>query len=54
VSGLNWHDRERLLGETGRASLFKALREQVGLTLDPQNAPIEVLVIDHVERPSAN
>jgi uncharacterized protein (TIGR03435 family) len=40
--------------ETGQASLFTTIREQMGLRLDPQKAPIEVLVIDHVERPSAN
>ena len=31
-----------------------ALREQLGLQLITPTAPIEVLVIDHIERPSAN
>jgi len=31
-----------------------ALQEQIGLKLEPQKAPVEVLVIDHVEQPSAN
>jgi uncharacterized protein (TIGR03435 family) len=32
----------------------EALRNQLGLKLEPQKGPVELLVIDHVERPSAN
>jgi uncharacterized protein (TIGR03435 family) len=32
--------------------ILAALREQLGLTLEPMNAPVEVLVIDHVEEPT--
>lgn len=35
-------------------SLFGALEEQLGLKLEPQRGPVEVLVIDSIDRPSAN
>jgi uncharacterized protein (TIGR03435 family) len=31
-----------------------ALEEQMGLTLESTKAPIEMLVIDHMEKPDAN
>jgi uncharacterized protein (TIGR03435 family) len=34
--------------------LFTAMQEQLGLKLVPVKAPVDVIVIDHVERPSAN
>ncbi len=35
-------------------SLFTAIREQLGLLLAPSKAPVEVIVIEHIEQPSAN
>lgn len=35
-------------------NVFDALEQQVGLKLQAQKAPVEVYVIDHVERPSEN
>ena len=39
---------------SGGPSIFTALREQLGLKLDPVQAPREFLMIDSIERPSAN
>jgi uncharacterized protein (TIGR03435 family) len=35
-------------------SIFVAVQEQLGLKLEPTRAPVDVVVIDSVRRPSAN
>jgi uncharacterized protein (TIGR03435 family) len=35
-----------------RPTFFTAMREQLGLRLQPAMGPVEVIVIEHVERPS--
>jgi uncharacterized protein (TIGR03435 family) len=32
------------------ADLFTAIRDSLGLRLEPRKEPVEVLVIDHIER----
>ena len=34
--------------------IFQAIQEQLGLRLVPAKGPVDVLVIDHIERPSEN
>jgi uncharacterized protein (TIGR03435 family) len=36
------------------ATFLGAVKEQLGLKLKPGKAPLKMLVIDHVERPSEN
>jgi uncharacterized protein (TIGR03435 family) len=33
-------------------NLLSAIQEQLGLRLEPAKAPVEVLVVDHAERPT--
>jgi uncharacterized protein (TIGR03435 family) len=40
--------------ENSGPSIYTALQEQLGLKLESQKGPVEVLIIDHVEQASAN
>jgi uncharacterized protein (TIGR03435 family) len=48
---LTWSPEQT--GESG-PSLFAAVQEQLGLKLESTKAPVDVLVIDHVDRPTQN
>lgn len=36
--------------DTPPPDIFKALKEQLGLTLEPKKGPVELIVIDHIEK----
>jgi uncharacterized protein (TIGR03435 family) len=37
-----------------KPSIFAAMREQLGLRIDSERALVEVLVVDHADRPTEN
>jgi uncharacterized protein (TIGR03435 family) len=47
-------DRPTPEQDSGASSIFTAIQEQLGLKLVSGKGPVEIVLIDHVERPSAN
>ena len=48
---LHWNDGKGSSNES-EPSLMDAVQEQLGLKLEPQKAPTQVLIIDHVQNPA--
>jgi uncharacterized protein (TIGR03435 family) len=42
------------LGLQNLPNIYDALKQQLGLKLEPQRGPVEHYVIDHIDKPSAN
>jgi uncharacterized protein (TIGR03435 family) len=40
--------------DTSGPNIFEALRQQLGLRLEAQKGPVEIMVVDHVEKPVEN
>jgi len=51
---LRWSPADVGSSDASLPSLFTALQEQLGLKLEYNKNPIDVIVIDHIEKPSAN
>jgi len=52
---LKWTPDDRpATGDTSAPSLVTAIQEQLGLKLESTKGPVEILVIDHAEKPTEN
>jgi hypothetical protein len=50
----HWRPDDAMHADSSGPSLFTALKQQIGLKLEMQKRPVDVVIIDHIERPSQN
>jgi uncharacterized protein (TIGR03435 family) len=52
---LDWFlDSKNSAVDPGGPTVFTAVQQQLGLKLEPRKAPVDILIIDHAEKPSEN
>jgi uncharacterized protein (TIGR03435 family) len=51
---LHWLPQDDRPADNGASSIFTAIQEQLGLRLESSRGPVEMLIIEHVEKPSEN
>jgi uncharacterized protein (TIGR03435 family) len=51
---LSWRPESSTDPNDDRPAFVTAMQEQLGLKLEPQRAPVDVLVIESIDRPTAD
>jgi uncharacterized protein (TIGR03435 family) len=49
-----WGSKDLPSELASRPDIFSAVQEQLGLKLEAKKGPVEILLVDHIEKPSAN